>query len=194
MNQLGKQYWIIILLSIVITSGCQPDGEESNTTKNAGGEELMNVENAVFSEEQGIYYLYGVTLGDSKSEVIEKLGEDYKDVFDPEHNCTEADSVLEYDNLCVHLFEDKVLISIPRMDESYYEKIFNEYDGEKFVDWQDKEDKYSLSYARFFYSEGTSHILMAKYDPEKNLYVSLSYKDINFDETLKSPFLERILD
>jgi hypothetical protein len=195
MNQLGKKYWMIILLSIVITSGCKSVEGESNNTKNTGDEDLINVENTIFTEELGEYYLYGITLGDSKSEVIERLGENYKDVFDPETNGSGADSILEYNNLSVHLFEDKVfLISIPRMDEGYYEKTFNEYDGDKFVDWQDKEDKYSLSYARFFYSEETSHILMAKYDPKKNLYVSLLYKDINFDETLNSPFLERSLD
>ncbi len=195
MNKSGNKYWVIILFSIVITSGCQSVEGESNNTKNASEAELMNVENTIFTEELGEYYLYGITLGDSKSEVKERLGENYKDVFDSENNGSGADSILEYDNLSVHLFEDKVfLISIPRMDEGDYEKIFNEYDGEKFVDWQDKEDKYSLSYARFFYSEENSHILMAKYDAKKNLYVSLLYKDINFDETLKSPFLERSVD
>lgn len=159
----------------------------SGSKEQAGS--VLNGGPTIFTEEQGEYYLYGVTLGNSKSEVIEKLGENYIDVFYLDGSG--ADSILEYNNVEVHLVKDEVfMISIPRMNESDYEKMFNEYDGEKFVDWQDKYDRYSLSYARFFYSEEAAHILMAKYDPARNLRVSLSYKDINFEETLKSPFLE----
>ncbi|WP_438317880.1 hypothetical protein [Sporosarcina sp. FA9] len=152
--------------------------------------EPVDTNTIVFSQEGGKYYLNEVTLGDSKSEVFEKLGQNYKDVLDLEGSG--ADSILHYDNLRVYLFEDKVfLLNALKMNENDYKKIFSAYEGDKYIDQQGIEDTYSG--IRFFYREDTSHLLMAKYEPDNNLYMYLRYTDSIFEsETLQSPHLERI--
>lgn len=151
---------------------------------------MNNSDPVDFVESHGKYYLNGVTLGDSRPMVIEKLGRNYKNILDLDGSG--ADTILEYDNLRVNFYQDEVFeIIVPKMNESDYEELFNAYESDKYIDQQGTDDPYSGM--RFFYREDTSHLLMAKYGPENNLYLVLTYLDDMFEsETLNSPFLERI--
>lgn len=141
------------------------------------------IEHPIFTEENGKYYLYGVTLNDSKSTVIEKLGENYKEDPDTGNSGTGADSILVFEELKVHFFEDKViLLEIQKMNENSFDEIFDQYQGEKFISPGYENDKYNIGYSRYLYSKESSQAIMAKYDPEKNLYVFLTPISDNFYE------------
>ena len=54
----------------------------------------LDLTQPIFSEEQGLFYLHGVTLGDTQSKVIERFGENYS--IDQEDD-SDSDLILNYD-------------------------------------------------------------------------------------------------
>ncbi|MCG7346086.1 hypothetical protein MHZ92_18395 [Sporosarcina sp. ACRSL] len=128
----------------------------------------------IFSEEQGLYYLDGVTLGDSQSKVIERLGENYTIEQEDE---IDADFIMDYDGMARFYFNENQLDSIVYMnvDKNYYDKLFNGYDGFKYV-----HSRYVDHDNHYFYSKESSHVLHASRGAtDGNLNLSLYYPDSN---------------
>lgn len=173
---------------MIILAGCQNvKGEINNSIDdfNMNDQQSINI-----SEENGVFYFNGITLGDSKSKVIEILGENYIEDYDDVIN---AHVILEYENLFVFLNKELLVskIKIPSFEEHYYEDIFDSYINGGFV-YQNGEDKYDLNSGRYFYSKDTSQLVVAKYDPDRNLFVFLTYADANFIEAYEEGAYEHV--
>ena len=135
----------------------------------------IDLSKPTFYEEQGLFYLDGVTLGDSVSKVIEVFGENFTIVQedDSEEDGSEADVVMNYDGQAEFSFIEDELDSIEFMnvDEAYFDKLFYEYDGFKFT-------FFHIDDVRFFYSNETKQIIEASTQPiNENLYVTLSHAE-----------------
>ena len=126
----------------------------------------LDLTKPTFSEEQGSLYLNGVTLGDSQSKVIEHLGENY--TIDDYEDGSGADFILDYDGIARFYFYQEKLDSIVFMniDKSYFDQLFSDYDGFKFITSTTNNDRY-------FYSKDTGQLLKATSVPDGNLYLYL---------------------
>ncbi|MBO0587599.1 MULTISPECIES: hypothetical protein [unclassified Sporosarcina] len=191
MSIFASRFGLVLILFMLIVSGCQSVDSNFKDIKEIE-EELP--ENEIFTEENGFYYIYGVTLNDSKSRVIEKMGKEFKEIFDSEVNVTGADSILEYSNSSFHFYREKLIfVMVEELDVEYYDNLFI-HNNDKYVNQSYKIDKYNSNSIRYFYSKDTSQILMAKYDPDRNLTIMLTTADDNFYESLKAGAIEEILD
>ena len=141
-----------------------------------------------FSEEQGLLYLHGVTLGDSPSKVVEHLGENY---IIGQADMGGSDFVMDYDGKASFYFYDDKLDSIVlrKLNKNYFDKLFNDYDGLKLID-----SPRAVDSDRYFYSKETGQLLKATTEaPNEELYLYLipAGKDL-----LENPdfLVEQILD
>lgn len=143
-------------------------------------EPLPDFTKPTLSEEQGLLYLQGVTLGDSQSTVREQLGEKYTIVLE---DGSGADFVLDYDGEARFYFYEEKLNSIlfMKLDEDYFDKLFNDYEGVKVNSSTDDD--------RYIYSKETSHILKATFVPDGNLYLYLLYAGPDISENSDFDFL-----
>lgn len=116
-----------------------------------------------FSEEQGLFYLHGLTLGDSKTDVIERFGKKY--TKDEQVDGSGADFAFDYNNNArFYFYQDKLdSIRFENVDQNYFEQLFKEYDGIKFTSDDD----------RFIYSKETSQVIKAEFIPDGSLTISL---------------------
>ncbi|WP_107942929.1 MULTISPECIES: hypothetical protein [Metasolibacillus] len=132
----------------------------------------------IFYEEQGLFYLHGITLGDSPSKLMETLGENYTTEFFEDGN--NADLILDYEGDARFYFVQGKLKSLILMgvDERRFDEVFTHYNGTKFTN----------NDTRFIYSSETSHIIKAEYTPY-GLYVYLMYAGPDFAEVQE--FLKR---
>lgn len=140
-----------------------------------------------FSEEQGLLYLHGVTLGDSPSKVIERLGKNY--TIDDYEDGSVADFILDYDGIArFYFYQDKLdLIIFMKVDEIYFDKLFNEYDGFKFLTSSNNNDRY-------FYSRETGQLLKATIIPNGDLYLYLMHGGKDLLENPDFPKIEQVFD
>lgn len=140
-----------------------------------------------FSEEQGLLYLHGVTLGDSQSKVIERLGKNY--TIDDYEDGSVADFILDYDGIArFYFYQDKLdLIIFMKVDEIYFDKLFNEYDGFKFLTSSNNNDRY-------FYSRETGQLLKATIIPNGDLYLYLMHGGKDLLENPDFPKIEQVFD
>ena len=147
----------------------------------------LDMTKPTFYEEQGLLYLHGVTLGDSQSSVIERLGENYT-VVDFEDG-TLADLILDYNGHAkFYFYEDKLdSIVFMNVDESYFDKLFNDYDGFKFLTPTTDNDRY-------IYSKETGQLLKATIVPDGNLYLYLLHGGKDLLENPDFPKIDLILD
>lgn len=123
-------------------------------------------------------YFHGVTLGDSPAKVIEQLGYNY--LIGKVDSGVETDFVLDYDGKASFIFfQNKLdLIVLREVDKNYFDQLYKDYDGFKFIS-----SPYEVDSDRYFYLKETGHALRATTNtPDKDLYVSLSYPDPNFWE------------
>lgn len=125
--------------------------------------------NPTFSEEQGHLYLNGVKLGDSPSKVLERFGDNY---IIGQVDGNGSDFVVDYDKQASFSFYEDKLISVvlTKVDENYFDQLFNDYDGFKFISTSSEDDK-----DRFIYSKETNNIIKATTQtPNQELYLYLS--------------------
>lgn len=135
----------------------------------------IDLSKPIFSEEQGVFYLEGITLGDSQARVIEVFGENFTIV---QEDGSEADVVMKYDGQVQFSFiEDKLdSITFMNVDEDYFDRLFSDYGGFKFIDFGIYDD-------RFFYSNETNEIVKASTQPiDENLSLTLSYAEPHREE------------
>ena len=138
-----------------------------------------------FSEDQGLLHLHGVTLGDSESKVIERLGENYS--IDDYEDGSVADFILDYDGIArFYFYQDKLdSIIFMKVDKIYFDKLFNDYDGFKFLTSTKNNDRY-------FYSKDTGQLLKATIVPDGNLYLYLMHGGKDLLENPDFPKIEQI--
>ncbi|MDN4608850.1 hypothetical protein [Sporosarcina highlanderae] len=161
---------ILFVLNEVLTENEPSVAEQPSPT-----ELHIDLSKPAFSEEQGVFYLDGVTLGDSESKVIEVFGENFTIV---QEDGSEADVVLDYDGQAKFSFIEDKLISILFMnvDEDYFDELFKGYDGFKFIDFHIYDD-------HFFYSNGTNQIVKASPQPiDESLSLKLSYAEPHWEK------------
>jgi len=121
-----------------------------------------------FSEEQGHLYLHGVMLGDSPSKVIERFGDNY---IIGQEDSYGSDFFVEYDKQASFSFYEDKLISVvlTKVDENYFDNLFNDYDGFKFISTSSEDDN-----DRYIYSKETNNIIKATTQtPNQALYLYL---------------------
>ena len=150
----------------------------------------LDLKKPTFTEVEGIFYFHGVTLGDSESKVIELLGENYTKE-DYEEN-TLADLILDYDgNARFYFYENKLVkMLLMKVDKSYFDQIFKEYAGFKFITHASEDDT-----NRYFYSKETGHLLKATTEvPNQELYLYLTPVGKDLLENPDFPKIEQILN
>lgn len=150
----------------------------------------LDLTQPTFSEEQGLFYLHGVTLGDSQSRVKELLGENYTKE-DYEEN-TLADLILDYNgNARFYFYENKVVkILLMKVDKNYFGQLFKDYAGFKFITHASEDDT-----DRFFYSKETGQLLKATTEvPNEDLYLLLIPGGKDLLENPDFPKIEQILN
>ena len=176
-----KHKWRYVVIAAVVTMSAMlfvlnevlTENEPSVADQPSPAELDIDLSKPIFSEEQGLFYLDGITLGDSQAKVIEVFGENFTIVQedDSEEDGSEADVVMNYRGQAKFYFIEDKLDSIVFMnvDEDYVDKLFNDYGGFKFIfHWYLDNDN------RLFYSKETSHILHAStMSMDGNLYLSL---------------------
>ena len=147
-----------------------------------------------FSVLDGEHYLYGITIQDTKSDVIQKLGIDHIEYTNPEiggHHVYFT-SILEYKslNLSIHFNEDKVVsIFMNHVNENVFEKMFDSYSGGKYL-YESSINDYSENNAKHLYSKDTLQMVTAKFDPYRNLTVSISLATPEFIQNIENGIYE----
>lgn len=137
------------------------------------------------SEKQGLLYLQGLTLGDSQSKVIERLGVNYSK--NDNVDGSSADYQFNYDGIASFYFYQGKLDSMIylKVDENYFEKLFNDYEGFKF---------YTRDNDRYIYSQETGQLLKATIVPDGNLYLYLIDGGKDLLENPDFPEIIKVLD
>ena len=189
-SRTSKHKWRYVVITTILTISAMLfvfneiflENEQQTAT-----EVQLDFTKPTFSEEQGLLYLHGVTLGDSQSKVIEHLGENYT-IGDYEDG-NDADFILDYDGIARFYFYQEKLDSIIFMnvDENFFNKLFNDYNGFKFLTPTSGNDRY-------FYSKDTGQLLKATIVPGGNLYLYLMAGGNDLLENPDFPKIEPILD
>lgn len=183
-----KYKWRFVVITAVLTMSAIlfvfnqliMENEQQSAT-----ETQLDFTKPTFSEDQGLLHLYGVTLGDSESKVIESLGENYTivDYVDG----SGADFIMDYDGIArFYFYQDKLdSIIFMKVDKIYFDKLFNDYDGFKFLTSTTDNDRY-------FYSKETGQLLKATIVPDGNLYLYLMDGGKGLLENPDFPKIEQI--
>lgn len=178
-----KHNWKYTVLAAVVTMSAMffvltevlTENEPSVAEQPSPTELHIDLSKPTFFEEQGLFYLDGITLGDSESKVIEVFGENFTIVQEDD---SEADVIMNYDDQAKFSFIEDKLDSIVFMnvDEGYFDKLFYNYDGFKFT-------FFHIDDVRFFYSNETNQIIESSTLPNnENLYVTLSYAEPSLEK------------
>ncbi|WP_419959317.1 hypothetical protein [Psychrobacillus sp. BM2] len=186
----SKHKWKYVVISAILTISAMLFVFNEIFIKNeqqSATEVQLDFTKPTFSEEQGLLYLHGVTLGDSQSKVIERLGKNY--TIDDYEDGSVADFILDYDGIArFYFYQDKLdLIIFMKVDEIYFDKLFNEYDGFKFLTSSNNNDRY-------FYSRETGQLLKATIIPNGDLYLYLMHGGKDLLENPDFPKIEQVFD
>lgn len=140
-----------------------------------------------FSNKEGLLYLQGVTIGDSQSKVIEHLGENYSVEYQEDGSI--ADFILDYNGIARFYFYQNQLDSIiwTNIDKIYFDKLFEDYKGFKFLTPTSDNNRY-------FYSKETGQLLKATIVPDGSLYLYLMRGGKDLLENPDFPKIEQVLD
>ena len=141
-------------------------------------------------EEHGLFYLHGVTLGDSPSKVVEHLGENYI-IGQADMTVRPVDFIMDYEGKAsFNFYEDKLdSISLMKINKNYFDKMFTNYAGLKLID-----SPLAVDGDRYFFSKETGQLLKATTNtPNEDLYLYLfpAGKDLLEDPDF---LVEQILD
>ncbi|MCM3357901.1 hypothetical protein [Psychrobacillus sp. MER TA 171] len=146
--------------------------QKLNNQQHSPSDIKIDLVNPTVFEEQGHLHLNGVTLGDSSSKVLERLGNDY---LIGQVDGDSSDFVLNYDKQASFSFyEDKLItVALTKVDKDYFDQLFNGYEGFKFVSASSEDDKDC-----FIYSKKTNTIIKATTQtPNQELHLYLSNAD-----------------
>ena len=168
-TQKPKSRWGVVMLTAVLTVSSifflinQLIISDQHSVKN----DSIDFTQPLFEDKQGRFYLHGITLGDSKSKVVELIRENYTTDF--QEDGSGADFTLDYNgDARFYFYEDKLFrILFLNTNEDAFQKVFKDYNGMKFTDYGQ----------RYLYSNEASHIIKAEVTPMGTLHVSLLYAD-----------------
>lgn len=167
-SQRPKYRWRSVVMTAVLTIGVMLFvlNQLSIVDQHSATKLQIDLNQPTFYEKEGLFYLHGLTLGDSKSKVVELVGEDYTIEF--QEDGSNADLIFDYGGKArFYFYQGKLdLILLMNVNEDKFDKLFNEYNGEKFTSYEQ----------RYLYSSQTSHIIKAESTP-MGLYLYLSYAD-----------------
>ncbi len=184
-----KNKWRYVVIATILTMSLMIFVLNEVRTENvpSTAEQHIGLSKPAISNEQGMLYLQGITLGDPQSQVIKIFGENYT----KEHeDGSGSDYVMVYeDNMRFYIYQDKIeMILFKKVDKNYFNKLFNNYDGFK-VGSSDIDD-----HDRFIFSKETNRILKATTSvPNKELYLYLTYAAPEIMENPDFIEAERIL-
>lgn len=118
----------------------------------------------LFSETDGRIYISGISLGDASSSVIGLLGKNYTKEYQEDGSA--ADLILDYQGQArFYFYEDKLdSIIILELDEEYFENVYHNYDGIKFISYE----------SRYIYSMENNQLVKVENIPNGNLQLSFS--------------------
>lgn len=148
--------------------------EIPNENEQSATEINSNFTKPEFKDVQGLFYFNGITLNDSQEKVIERLGKSY--TIEQEDG-NRADIVMNYDDKANFYFYKGKLDSILFMnvDKNYFEKLFDDYDGVKFIS-----PTGPIEDDHYFFSKETGHLIKATAVPNGNLYIYLLQRGKDF--------------
>lgn len=129
----------------------------------------------IFSIEEEKFYLYGVTINDSKETIIAILGNDYTEEFDLEigGNGNFDRIIYEGKNLTLLFIQDKLVSAFVEIhDAQEFDDFFESFTGNKFSNIFD-EKQTSVENSKIIYSEESLHMVTAVYDPLEALTLAL---------------------
>lgn len=144
-----------------------PADEEKIEDPKDVGEAAVDLSKPTFTNDEGVFRLNGITVGDTQEDVIRQLGDSYTTVDDLDGSG--ADLGMNYDNqLIVYFYQDKVKsILLLNMDEEHSRQMYMDVAGIKFMSGT----------TRFIYSVETAHIIKMEYTPYGELNVWFSQND-----------------
>ena len=155
------------------------------------GEEITFFNNT-FSIEDGKFYLYGITHDDSKTKVIETLGDDYIEDTNVELGGSRYFDRLVYEKLGLTIIfnQDQVIsITVKVNDPEEFERLYDSYNEGKYY-YEGSTDPTSEQNVKHLYSEETLQIVTTKYDPYQTLWLTISYTSPEFISNLKAGIYE----
>ncbi len=129
-------------------------------------------------EKNGKYYVNGITLGDSKEQVIKKLGNNYEIIDD--YCCSDygVDFVMGYGEFEISFYMEKVSeIFSSNIDEVYIKDAVSSYKGLKYTYLRKEVNERKAS---FLYNEKTNQVLVFKADGNDPyvLYYNSHYENL----------------
>ena len=169
-SQKSNYRWIFKLLTTILTMSAIlfVINQFVNVSQHSTINSPIDYTQPLFEDKEGLFYLHGVTLGDSKSNVVELLGNNFTTEF--QEDGSNADLILDYEgDARFYFYEGKLdRILLLNTNEDMFANLFNEYNGMKFTSYDQ----------RYLYSSETSHIIKAEFTPMNTLQLSLSYADL----------------
>lgn len=128
--------WRYVVITAILTMSAMLfvfNGIFTEVNQQSTTEVHLELTHPTFYEEQGLLYFQGVTLGDSQSKVIERLGEKY--IRDAYEDSSVADFILDYDGIArFYFYQDKLdSIVFMKINHNYFSQLFNDCDGVKFI-------------------------------------------------------------
>jgi len=148
-------------------------------------EELSISKDYFFTEKEGKFYIYGITLGDSINKVLKLHGTPIDKSVDE----YELDNILEYENFQISYVDDTVTkIKFHVFNDSMELEFFRIYDGDIYF----SDGAYGESSDYYFYEPGSEQVLIFKCeeDPAMGFTAFLSYIDGNFQYNLEDGFIQ----
>lgn len=145
----------------------QIEGEKPVESPGDVGEATIDLSKPTFINNEGVFTVNGITVGDTQEDVINQLGESYTQ--DDNVDAPGADMAMYYDNqINVFFYKDKVeSILVLGMNEDHARQIY--------VDTA--EIKFMSDTTRFIYSVETAHIIKMEYSPDGQLNVWFKQND-----------------
>lgn len=142
----------------------------------------------LFEEKGGKFYLYGLTLGDTKSTVINRLGEQYS-IYPEKSYTLPADTIWEYPSMRIYMLNNQItaIILDPFLDADK-NKMIEASIPKGFV----YEIDYGSGKVNYLYNATTNHLFTIKKDPGWPLTLMFTYADGNFIYHLESEQMKHL--
>lgn len=170
------QFATFLYKTIESTKDDSESGDNENSNNNFKDQNVFEAKNHNL-------YIYGITLGDKKNTVVKKLGEPDEEKAD-DSDLNPTDSVLVYENLNIHITDDKVQRMY--MDSSrkfFYDEFKGKYPKKEYMSEDGNVD--------YLYDDQSKHIVYAKY--ENNKYsIRFDLADPNFEFSLENGAIQPV--
>ncbi|SEM23124.1 hypothetical protein SAMN05192533_101523 [Mesobacillus persicus] len=160
--------------------------EYTQPESDANKQEKENAQPEVFQLRNEKYYIHGITLGDDKDVVLEKLGEPDEEKEDSSE-LNPADYVLSFDNLEIYITDNQVVRMFISTNQGYFNRVF--YD-----DYPNPAEKYISEDGSMYYlyKEETEQLIYAKLGENDEFMIFFDYADGNFQHNLETGWIKNV--